>query len=253
MNDPPRLFKQGATRFERAALRSASLDVGSDAAWHRALAAMGAAAAGSPAAAGAALGRLGGWSIAKWGSVVAATGILVWGAAGQIGQEPSPPLEHPPQRSIATPHLSASRWLPESVDAPVPSVPARALVCASDSHRRTQSRVSASMEASRRHLAVAPRTGNQLGREVALLDEARAALARGDAHAAAAALDRREREVGKGVLGPEATVTRVEVLLRAHKRAQAIQVGEQFLARQSRGPHADRLRSLLRRARSGNQ
>ena len=85
----------------------------------------------------------------------------------------------------------------------------------------------------------------KLSREVALLDQARSLLARGKPRAALAALERREREIKSGVLGPEAKLLKVEVLLRVgHRRsAEALANGE--LARHPRGPHADRLNTLL--------
>jgi outer membrane protein assembly factor BamD (BamD/ComL family) len=82
-----------------------------------------------------------------------------------------------------------------------------------------------------------------------LLDQARAALKRGDAAVALSALDQRQAEVGAGMLGPEATVTRVEALLGQGNRDAASGLAERFWAEHPRGVHADRLRSLLGGAR----
>ncbi len=85
----------------------------------------------------------------------------------------------------------------------------------------------------------------ELSREVALLDQARGLLSRGQPRAAIAVLERRDREIRSGVLGPEARLLKVEALLRSGNRRGAEAVAKRELSRHPRGPHADRLLALL--------
>ncbi len=84
-----------------------------------------------------------------------------------------------------------------------------------------------------------------LGAEVALLDEARSALARGDANAALASLARHDREFPGGFLGTEAEVVRIQALLASGRRTEAKSRGDALLAREPNGPQARRVRSIL--------
>jgi len=81
--------------------------------------------------------------------------------------------------------------------------------------------------------------------EVALLDQARAALASGNTAAALSALDRHKREFPRGFLSSEAEVLRVEALVKAGRTAEARAQGERLLSREPNGPQAKRVRSLL--------
>jgi hypothetical protein len=84
-----------------------------------------------------------------------------------------------------------------------------------------------------------------LTEEVAALDGAREALASGDAARALRGLDEHDRRFPGGMLGPEATVLRIEALLLRGDRASAARLGGAFLDAHPRSPHASRLRSLL--------
>lgn len=81
--------------------------------------------------------------------------------------------------------------------------------------------------------------------EVALLDQARAAIASGNTAAALSALDRHKREFPRGFLSSEAEVLRVEALVKAGRTAEARAQGERLLSREPNGPQAKRVRSLL--------
>lgn len=103
---------------------------------------------------------------------------------------------------------------------------------------------SARAEAARRRASAgAPRS--TLTEEIALLDRAREAIARGSASSALAALDEHDRSFPGAALGPEATVLRVEALSLRGDRAAATRLGRAFLAVHPESPHASRLRSLL--------
>ncbi len=86
--------------------------------------------------------------------------------------------------------------------------------------------------------------------ELKLLDDARKAVAVGDARAALAALDARQKRHGAGTLGPEAEVLRVEALAAAGQRQAAVVRAQGFLAQNPSSPHAGRVRSLLARLRA---
>lgn len=87
-----------------------------------------------------------------------------------------------------------------------------------------------------------PRT---LSAEVALLDEAREALAKGDANGTLQRLDQFDRRFAPALLEPEAQVLRVEALMRRGSTEDARRQGAAFLAAHPESPHAARVRSLI--------
>lgn len=90
-----------------------------------------------------------------------------------------------------------------------------------------------------------PAGPSPLAREIALLDDSRAALARGDASGALKLLDRHSVEFARGTLGPEAVVVRVEALLRLGDDGSALAVASQFAKEHPDDSHLARLRSLF--------
>lgn len=91
----------------------------------------------------------------------------------------------------------------------------------------------------------APSSDTGLRDEVALLDAARAANARGDTAQALAVLGQHAQRFPQGFLRSEAAVLRVEALVKAGRQAEARSEGERLLAREPNGPQAQRVRSLL--------
>jgi hypothetical protein len=81
--------------------------------------------------------------------------------------------------------------------------------------------------------------------ELAALDQARAALSAGAPARALSILDAYASAYPRGVMAPEATVLRVEALVRAGDRPAAERVGTAFLARSPGSAYAARIRSLL--------
>jgi outer membrane protein assembly factor BamD (BamD/ComL family) len=81
--------------------------------------------------------------------------------------------------------------------------------------------------------------------EVASLDAARRALARGNAANAVSLLVAHETRFPSGTLTPEARVLRIRALLAAGRRDEAEKLASQFLAANPGSPHAARIRSLL--------
>jgi len=84
-----------------------------------------------------------------------------------------------------------------------------------------------------------------LAAEVVALDRARQALDRGDATAALRALDDYQRRFPLGTMRPEATVVRIEALVRKGDAAGARRVADGFLATHPQSPHAQRIRFLV--------
>ena len=85
-----------------------------------------------------------------------------------------------------------------------------------------------------------------LSGEVGALQVARNALARDDAAAALAALDRYKSRYPAGRLAPEATVLRIEALVARGDRAQASALAERFESSNPKSPYAERIRSILK-------
>ncbi len=81
--------------------------------------------------------------------------------------------------------------------------------------------------------------------EVALLDRARAEIARGATGEALATLAKHDATYPRGFLGSEAEVLRIEALVRAGRTGEAKARGEALLAREPNGPHEQRVRTLL--------
>lgn len=148
-------------------------------------------------------------------------------------------LSGPPSPPIAA-SASSDLWLGT---APASAAPARASGRQDGIQGRPHSRLPIAQ--SENGTGSARGGGDQLSRELALLDGARSALYHGQSAKALSLLDRREREVGAGALAPEATVLRVHALMRRGDRAGAERVALAFLTTAPRGPHADRLRALL--------
>jgi outer membrane protein assembly factor BamD (BamD/ComL family) len=81
--------------------------------------------------------------------------------------------------------------------------------------------------------------------ELGMLEQARSALAAGDAARTLAILDGYAVTFPHPSMAPEATVLRIEALMRAGDAAAAHRVGDAFLAGQPQSPYAERVRSLL--------
>ncbi|MBN1605272.1 MAG: hypothetical protein JW940_01490 [Polyangiaceae bacterium] len=258
MRDPRRLVEGHQDSLERRVLLSASADRASPRSEAAALAAFSAtlslAAHGSAATGASALAAKSAWSLTLVKGVVggllaAATTVGTY-AAVEASLHPRA-ARHNPAAAVRGPggpgkvQMAAPMSGDDEVGAP--TAPEPVVQEATHPAVRPEPRVSAYPYAPRlsRSSEVKQPESESLTREVALLREARLALARGDARAALVAIDRRDREFPQGSLGPEATLLRVESLVRAGDRARAKLVASSFLRRQPRGPHADRMRTLL--------
>jgi hypothetical protein len=84
-----------------------------------------------------------------------------------------------------------------------------------------------------------------LAQQMALVEEARALLARGDAVGALSASRRYFRQFPDGSLLPEATVIQIDALSAAGLRSEAVAQAAHFLATSPNSPYARRISSTL--------
>lgn len=135
----------------------------------------------------------GSWAARAVGVVAVLAGGAV--AVGSLRTPPVPPRAPPAVRGVSSPRAVA-RPIPRAV-APTPAVPAPTPVVPAPT-----------MEPPR----AAPVTDPSLDAELALIEGAHAALARGDLAVAEAELTRHARRHARGRLAPEREALRVEVL-----------------------------------------
>jgi hypothetical protein len=202
MSDPQRLLEQG-TDLE-ARLLSAALDEPPPAdLLARTLQTVGAAAPGAAVASGAAA-KAGAAAAAKgglWGAIAAGAiaGVLaVGGFALATRSEPRP------TRAVPAVTAAVEKVAPPTIEAPAPPAAEPAPV------------PSAAPAASASAVASAARPVALMA-EVALLDEARGALNRGEIAAARALLDRYAKEHPRGQMAREAAQIRADVEAAAGK------------------------------------
>jgi hypothetical protein len=236
MSDPERLTDGGGTELERALLRSAARDRGSDRAARRTIGLFAAAlstAVPTAAAAAAPTALL----IVKWAGLGVIAGITTTSVIEVVRHEPartvssSSELRRAAPRTPAPASAAASPETPKDVPQSVSSTAAPAVPAPAELDPRPRVRQTDSLAA-----------------ELALLDDARGAIARRDAALALTLLDRHKAGHGSGVLAPEALLLRIEALLLGGNRRLAERLGSEYLTRQPSGPHADRIRSLLLRS-----
>jgi hypothetical protein len=84
-----------------------------------------------------------------------------------------------------------------------------------------------------------------IAREVESLDAARTRLHLGDARGALSALDQYDADAPRGALSQEATLLRIQALVKAGDPAAARRLGLRFLAAHPGTPHAERVRALI--------
>ncbi|WP_437952938.1 hypothetical protein WME98_21125 [Sorangium sp. So ce296] len=269
MTDPKRLGEEETTEFERALLRSWKRESPPASARARALAIAGlavgtSAAPGAPAAPGAsaapapkaAAGKL--LSLAKW-SLGAAIGVGLVGAgvallrpsapSSAAATSSEPPAVSAPPTAGEPPAVSAPPVAP--APAPAPSEPAtRAPIPVQASAPPGPAPAAAASPP--RPKSAAPRSRSApvastdtLGEQVAMIDRARDALGAGDAAGCLSALDAYDRRFPRSAMGEEATVLRIEALIRLGDRARAADLGQRFLASRPTSPHAAGVRALL--------
>lgn len=185
---------------------------------------------------------------------VSLTRVLKWMGGGVIGAlliAQAIPGGHQPAVSKPTSPASSNRGTTFTTSAPrlVPRAPATAEPTAWVTEKAplpTPSRSSAPSQMPRALRRVgAPPAADSLAAEVALLDEARAALARGEPTRALRLTERHQREYPAGRLAPEAFILKLTALVRAGEVGRARAISDAWLATHPSGPQADRVREIV--------
>lgn len=92
---------------------------------------------------------------------------------------------------------------------------------------------------------VARRRLADLREEIALMDQARAALRLGAPQSALSTLDQYRIRFPRGSFGQESQALRIEALAADGSRARAVGLANEFLAHYPNSPHSDRLRRIV--------
>ena len=260
MSDPTRLV-DGDAGLERSLVAAWGARQPSDAARLRTLAAVG---VGSLAVATGAMAGTTGPTVAS-GVATASSSLLKWiaiagGVAATFGgvhyvrlREPTPApaaipaspagregADRPALRDTAGPERTGTPA--ESSPTSVPSAEARA-----QAEPPLQARAQTSAPAApspTANPASAVTTASSLDEEVLALDQARRALASGDAKGAVQLAGAYDARFPNGALSQEATEIRIEALFRAGDRAQANRLATRFLAAHPTSPYARVIRAL---------
>lgn len=165
------------------------------------------------------------------GSTVGA--VAVWSAVSALRAPPEALAPPPPVTSAVT----AASVPPLDEQAPLPEA---------SSNVALDAPVAPEMRAPKRAATPASaRDANELSNELSALEAARRALVSGNATRALALLDEYARKYSAPRLATEAAVLRIEALVARGDRARARQLGQQFLAKNPKGPYERRVRSLI--------
>jgi hypothetical protein len=225
MSEPPRLRDDAASPVERALLEAGSAYRSSAALHAKTMAAVGLAGSAALAeVAGSTLSKFG-WS--KWLTSLSVLGATVAVPVGYyVLQEPA---------KVVAP---APRVAPKSVEiAPAKPVPVNAPVVVEEAKLASP--------APQQNAKPAPPRAASLGREIDLIDAARAALSRGDSRGALATLDAYARLYPRGRLGMEAEVLRIDALERSGDTDGARRRAAAFLRHNPKSVLSARVRRLL--------
>jgi hypothetical protein len=266
MSDPQRLRSSSDNELERLLLRAGRGRAPAQArqrALLAATAALGTGLVSGSAAAGAIGAKTGSILSLKWLAVVGLAGVGAMTAAVVIQGRPASPnagrVEEPPVRlesaaatartARARPTAPTGSGQVEPVEPTVPvelaatEAPPAPFVGAPAPWATATAKADPSAT-----LRSAPSVaGTSVPAELATLDQARGALAAGEPARALAILDSYTVTYPRAAMAPEATVLRIEALVRAGDRPAAERLGTAFLESHPQSPYAARIRSLLGR------
>lgn len=230
MSDPRRLLDEGSSGFESKLLRAGRKDAPAPHNRKRIAAALGVGSvfAASTVATGASATGKTWFGFATAGVLRATAGVVAGAAAIYGGAQALSPEAEPPPKPLASQVRAVSSPAPKDVAPEVAPAPEPVETSGSSSRR-----------------PVASNPADTLSEELALLDQARRALGKRDYESALARLDDYARRFPKRHLSSEATVLRIETLVKSGDGAQATRLGKAFLARQPNGPYAKRVSSLI--------
>jgi hypothetical protein len=269
MKDPERLADVDASALARRMLTAARHEKPSNAAFDRTVAALGvsavvvgagasagitAAGAAASAGANAMAAGVGGtalsgatklapaglvFAVAKWVGIGAVSGLLTAGVVDGVSTWSAPEPREPAQKAPSTFSPSVGAAGPSRVEQ-VRTPPGQPDELAALPVKPTVSRPAVAQQP---HEAAARRA--RLAAEVAAVDRAREAMARGNSTQALQALDAYERGFSEQQFRPEALYLRMEALVQRGDLAGARSVATTLLAADPHGPHAARARAVL--------
>lgn len=266
MNDFSDRLSESGNEFERALLRAGRVQAPKGAkerAWIAASSVAGAsafAASGAAASTASAVAKVG--SAATLKAIVAITGaVAVTGvAAYQVAYRAPLPISIAGGLAVAsaTTHRVAPSRISGGGEPPTPSsngaleapAPSPGPSNAVAAQTRAPLSLAPWVAASTPSLPPPPsetgaRASMSVSAELAVLDRSHAALAAGEPARALAILDEYMSAFPRGTMGPEATVLRVEALVKAGDRRAAARAAEALLATSPGSPYARRIESLL--------
>ncbi|MEP7050754.1 MAG: hypothetical protein ABJB12_10390 [Pseudomonadota bacterium] len=279
MSGSESILNKEPEELTRLLLEAARQDGAPQAARERALlkvtsVALGLGAASSAAAWGtpSSLAKASGWLVAKWLVAGLTSGILTLAVAEKVQQLAAPEVAHAPANRSASraalraprvgnareqPSLTPQADVPLTPPAAVAELPpAAALASAAPVVATSHGALVASAAArSAEPVAATPRdksVSSPLTRELALLEQARRALALHAPPSALQALNDYRAQFPEGSLQAEAAALRVEAVGQAGDRASAQRLARAFLASHPTSPLAARVRALSDSYRIGS-
>lgn len=233
MTDPERLFHGTESELARAMLGAAREEMPDERLLQRTLLAVGTGAAvvGVTSAGTSSLSTL----AAKWFGIGAIGGVVTMGAAVGVEHALASKVETPPSSVVVeAPKAVQVAPKPRAIEAPLaaPEPPPTAkLPAAPASAPRAETK----------------ETEPSIEAELSAIDDARAALARGDNTRALSLVAAYEHQSGPKRMGQEALAIRMEAQSRSGDVAGARASAERLLAQSPNGPQAARARQILGR------
>jgi hypothetical protein len=245
MNEPRRLREVSGSTVEHALLSAGASYRSSAAAHAKTLGALGLASSAALSAGVASAGAAGIFSKLGWAKVLS----LVSLSLAVIAPVTYVALRSP--SSDAAPSAAVAPAAPAQARAPEPVIdsllPSTALSESAPEAAAVVDVDKAAPPAALRTIKPDANTkADSVAAELAAIDGARAALARGDANGALARLDSYARTYPRGRLSLEAEVLRIDALARSGQTAAASKRAEAFLRRHPNSVLASRVRGYLK-------
>ena len=184
---------------------------------------------------------LGAMSVAKWVSVAVVAGVATTGTAAYLAEHRAEPAAAEHARGAVRKPIDRTA-VPASAGDRTPVATARAAATVATPAWSAGSGTIRPTPSATTHTA--------LLEELAILDDARAALDSGDTEHAIRQLDRHDLEYEHGQLAPDALALRIDVYGRRRDEAKVTELSRVFLARYADHPQAPRVRAILERTQA---
>lgn len=255
MSDPERLLTASDNEIERLLLRSGRAQAPQDSR-HRALvaatAALGASGlVASTATAGGAAVKTGSVLSLKWLTFFGVTGLGAMTAAVAVSEHGLSSQHSHRLEDLTSTVATAAKpaYIPHAPPTATaqPPAPPDDTAAAASAPPAVQAMAGPSPSTARTSIPTTPAASGEssVHAELGTLEQARRALAAGEPARALSLLDAYSASYPRGSMGPEATVLRVEALVRAGDPSAAARLGNAFLASNPQSPYAGRVRALL--------